>query len=534
MKKLSLMTCLPNLLCNLCMLFIFLLCNMLINAQITGEFSSIEWSERNRKSRTTAVRKVLGADDNTAYIVKTRVKYFVKDEILVESHDLNTMRVKKSAVLPLKYKNKKMQFEFIVFFNDRLWLFTSYNNSQRKKNYLMRQEIDTQSLQVIGDLIKVSEISSKSWINRGDFQAVISHKKSKLLIFNSPAYNKNAADEFSLTVFDENMEQLWTKNVTVPYKDKLFGFEKLVVDEEGNAYVQSIIYEGKAKKMRMGRPNYSYKIFSYTDLGTTANEYPVRLDNGRFITDLTFGINRKGNIICGGFYSDENAYTIRGTYFLTIDQQSKAIMSEGTKAFEADFLQAFFSERKAKSGKELANYYLDDIILRNDGGALLFAEQYYERVITNPVNTGVGPPQYQTSTRYYYTDIIVISINPDNSIDWATKVPKRHVSTDDGGYYSSYAKVVSNKKIYLVFNDYPKDIPNLNTNKLVFTLRNGFAALSVVAIAPDGSYEKERLMLNRDEGVTSRPRLSEQVNKNTLIMYGDGFRKYQIGKLTFD
>ena len=101
---------------------------------------------------------------------------------------------------------------------------------------------------------------------------------------------------------------------------------------------------------------------------------------------------------------------------------------------------------------------MDQLILRNDGGALLIAEQYfvqeeydrnqfYDPYYSNYYNRNYNDIDYV----YNYNDIIVVNIRPDGEIEWTARIPKRQVTTNDGGYYSSYAMSIVRSKIYFVF-----------------------------------------------------------------------------------
>lgn len=43
---------------------------------------------------------------------------------------------------------------------------------------------------------------------------------------------------------------------------------------------------------------------------------------------------------------------------------------------------------------------------------------------------------------YYYNSLLVANVNPDLSIEWLKVIPKKQISTNDYGYYSSYTSMV--------------------------------------------------------------------------------------------
>ena len=141
-------------------------------------------------------------------------------------------------------------------------------------------------------------------------------------------------------------------------------------------------------------------------------EYRVDL-GGKYITDLQFKKTPGGTIVCGGFYSDRQSNSILGSFFLSINVRTKKI-----KAKYKDFDQAFIKDgwsnrelrranRKEKRGEDaaLVSYYLDDIVLQDDDGALLIAEEYRTWRTTSTVTNGNGAQTIQTNYHYRYGDI---------------------------------------------------------------------------------------------------------------------------------
>ena len=125
---------------------------------------------------------------------------------------------------------------------------------------------------------------------------------------------------------------------------------------------------------------------------------------------MKIAINQVGDIICGGFYSDNGTSSINGSYFLKIDQNTTSITSKSFKEFGIDFITQNMTDKKQKEssknektkGKdvELYEYDLEDIVLRDDGGAILIGEQYFVREVTTTDFQG----NINISYHYYYNE----------------------------------------------------------------------------------------------------------------------------------
>jgi hypothetical protein len=211
---------------------------------------------------------------------------------------------------------------------------------------------------------------------------------------------------------------------------------------------------------------------------------------------MQFSFDNKGNIICGGFYSDKGTTTMKGAYFFTIDFTTKAIVKKSFKEFGVEFLTQNLTERekekvekKLEKGKEVEEYAykLDDLILREDGGLVLVGEQAYSVTTTHYSSSGMSYKE----TRYYYNDIVVVNISPEGEIEWGTKIPKRQMTTNDGGYFSSYLMVVLKDKLYFIFNDCPKNLNVQKEGKYCFFNAFNESVAVLVELDGAGNYSKE-------------------------------------------
>jgi hypothetical protein len=236
-------------------------------------------------------------------------------------------------------------------------------------------------------------------------------------------------------------------------------------------------------------------------------------------------------------------FSIKGSYFLTIDNESKQIKTKSFKEFGLDFITQDMTERQQKKTKkraekgkdvELYEYDLDNIILKDDGGAVLVGEQFY--VHQSTIRSVGANGQVSTRTTYYYNyhDIIVINISPAGEIEWAHKIPKRQTTTDDGGYYSSYALAIVGDKLQFVFNDNARNIydKSLKEGKVYsFSYKNLAVALNTVD--SNGKQERTSLINTPKKEEIVRPKVSVQVSKNEMILFAKRKKKYQFIKITF-
>ncbi len=503
----------------------------------------LEWGKQVRNTTNAQITTIVTQDASGFYAVKTKrgnqPTVDGPQKVWIEHYN-NKMNLTKSKEIDLKWKNKKRQYENILKIGGELYLFTSFNNQAKKKNFLFAQKMSKIRLQPEKKLTYIAEIDTKNKYREGSFHFHICRDSSKLLIYNQLPDQKNKPERFTIRVFDKQLNPLWDKNITLPYDDDLFTVEDYRIDNNGNVYFLGILYGGLAQKR--GMPNYQYIVLAYTKDGGEVNKYNVKLKD-KFITDMTFRIADDGHLVCSGFYSEKGTYSIKGTYFFRVDPFTKEIYNENLKELDFEFRAEYVSDRKkermAKAEKrgdhrksaELYQFALDDLVLRNDGGALLVAEQFY-------IEEWQDYDYFYNSTRityiYHYNDIIIVNINPDGEIEWASRIPKWQETRNDGGWYSSYAMSIVRDKIYFVYNDNAKNFdPNRRDNRRRYNFNGRHSAITISEVGQDGSVQTTPLFQNNDANVLTRPKICKQIGRKKMAVYGENGRTYRFGLLTF-
>ncbi len=492
--------------------------------QTTAPKPQVMLSEQIGSSKKETLEDIVGYDRSGYYVLK----YYKGKQVLARFSKQLTLE--RSAGLDLGKGSEKREYERIVQIREKLYLFTSKNESKTKHNVLYAQELDKTTLQPAPQLLRITHMEYDKRRNDGGFQFRLSADSSALLVHYNLPYDKGSPEKFGFLVYEPGLKLRWQKQMTLPYPDELFAVSSIKLDNQGGVYLMGKLYQGKVKEKRRGLPNFEYRLLSCTASGNATKEYNIRLRD-KFITDVQFAVKDKNQIICSGFYSEQGVYSIKGAFFMTLDAGSKAVKSQHLQEFDADFLSEFMSETKARKGKELYEYDLDDLVMREDGGVVLVAEQYYHYVHT--YYSGTGANRFMNTVHYYnYHDIIAVNINPDGKIAWARKIPKHQTSVNDGGFFSSYTLSVIGSKLYFLFNDSPRNLDNSPGDRTVnFSGRNS-SVVVLVQLDKNGNLEKMPLFTAKDSDVITRPKVCEQVSSNEVILYGQKKSTHKFARLT--
>ncbi|HXA01475.1 MAG TPA: hypothetical protein VNW99_05765 [Cytophagaceae bacterium] len=514
-------------------LFCISLCEAQFNVQVT-------MGEEYKAPRRSTLSGVIGHDETGIYTLSVRGLF--SNVLTIEHFDKQLKRTKFQEIELIKDK-KERNFEFIIHSSGKLYLFSSFYDQKLKKTTLFSQTVSKETLALNNDLKNVAEITSESRHNSGGFNYRISKDKSKIMIFYNLPYEKTEPEKFGFHVYDVDLNELWTKSISLPYSDGLFTISTYKVSDKGNVFLLGKIYEEKSKDVRFGKVNFKYTILSYSNSENTVKEYGVSLGE-KFLTDMQIAITPNEDIVCAGFYSDKGMHSIKGTYFLRVDGATKEIVSKSTKEFGLNFItlemtekQAAKTKRRAEKGKdtELYEYDLDNLILRDDGGAVLVGEQYYVRVTTSTYTTANGGMSTVTTYHYYYNDVIVINIDPSGNIQWAVKVAKDQHTINDGGFFSSYALHVNKDNIYIIFNDNPKNMSaNLAPGKRYNFVPYKESEVVIAQIDHHGNITKKSLFSSLKKDIITRPKVCKQISEKEMVIFGQKKTTQRFSMLVFE
>ncbi len=504
-----------------------------ISLSAMAQSPDVQWGENLRLKGKAIITDIIGEDETGFFVLKATGGYFSSGKMWLERYASKDMSLQFSEELKFPViDGRTANFEELLYVNGQLILFTSLYNKEAGENRAYAQLVSNKG--ELGPHKEIDLIKAEKKKNNGTFNFTISDDQKSILVSHNDPFAKQKNETFSYKLYDTQLNLSWAKNFKLPYKDISVKISEHVIDQQGNIYMLAKLYEDREKKDKKLKdvPSYHYVIIAYYPAENKLKEFDISLGN-KWITSVTFDITHDGDLAIGGFYSNNLRYSIVGTFFLTIDQTSKAIKSKGLKAFDKQFLMEFMNERKVDRGNELEQFYFDHFILKEDGGAVFVAEQYYTYT-TSYVDPRTGAVTY--TYHYFYDDLIAVSINPDGSIAWARKIPKRQHTSNDGGYFSSYALAVTNEYVHIVFNDNPYNQETYkNGNGKLRSMSNPKKSMALLAsLDHDGNIKRKPLFKAQDIEIILRPQIYYQPSGSEVTVFGQKGRNYKFGRIKLD
>ena len=330
-----------------------------------------------------------------------------------------------------------------------------------------------------------------------NFQYDVSADRSKTLLF---ASRKN--DLFYTYVIDnDELRVLWRKESKLVGYNVRTDFRGVVVSNLGEV---NVLFE--VDNSRFDRENH-HMILLGLDASEGLFENRFTFDN-KITVDLEMAYddtNRR--IVLAGLVSEESEFDASGYFYLS---RPIATLEENILIEDHDFDLSFLGElygKKLSKKKRLNDFVTRDIVLRQDGGFLLFTEmnkEYYRRSAFNGsarINAGFNN-MGRGWVDIYNEDIIVFSFHPDGTEHWKKILYKKQFSQDDGGVFSSYFLFKTPSRIRLIYND---EIKRNNT-------------VSEYVLDPLGNFERNSLLSTEYQNLKLRFKDAIQIASNVLIV----------------
>lgn len=509
-----------------------------------GYTQEIEWGENvDSKKR---VSQIIGEDGDEFFVLayKGKTWYF-------EKYKGNDAKLAFSKPIDIPQVNDiKTKFGGIYRMETSMIMLTyQYDKSKREFN-LFGYTLSNDG-KVNKDRTTILNVPVEKKGRMGDFKLDISRDRSKMLIVHIADHKKGEKyTQANIRILTPELVVLKEIQEKYPMKEDKDRFEMsdIIIDNDGSTYMGI----ARVRREKGEFVTDEINIYSYIpNNGFELTLIPVDL-NGKVASSIMFEIDRKGNLVGGGFYGERVrsllSYTgLKGSYFLKVDRVNEEIEYANIEPFSKDLTAQILSERKANKGKLVSNYFVPrNIVMRDDGGAIMAAE-YSLRVIEE-TRTG-------TIVRTYHGPIIIVSISPEGVQEWARAIPKNQFwaqqqmllgglfagipifisvpSAKDQSIYHSFLLGVSEKGINLVYIDHKSNI-ELEHYKDTKRLNGWLKSVPVsVTITPDGKVTKKVLAERDRTEVVLRPKISYQGDYKNVIIYGNKRKQDKFGRITF-
>lgn len=499
---------------------------------------SIDWGPVHKIGGRDYVEGIIKSDSLGFFVLRSRYNALNDRFTFLDYYSMETMNRSFSSALVNPESNKEANIPFRLYFEDlyrvgskSVLFMTSYNHEKdRHSAYAQVLNINGKPE---GPVFELAKIKAERKSNRGKFHFTTSPNRQYVLVYNNEPFDQYNDEKFGFTVVDTSFQPVWSNEYSLPYKTQNFIPEDYRIDNLGNAYMLSKVFftkEQEREKMLKGS-NYYYTIlrFQPEDEKNQFQEYIIRLKD-KHVVNASMRVSPNNDLVVAGYYADDkNLNKVTGLYYFTYPMGATAPSRISMHSLPEGFISDFQTDVPSRFGEDGEPQLINtQFVFLEDGSQLLVTEH---TLVTETCFTDFRTALTTCNYNYYFNDIFVIKIGADETVKWKIKIPKRQVTRNDGGIYSSFSLGVMDGRIVILYNDHPKNLELKNDRGLFFMNDPQKATVVLIEIDAQGQVKKLPLFSNHKRKTWFRPHIVHQPNPKTMLICTSRLRQMAFAKI---
>ncbi|MCB0502519.1 MAG: hypothetical protein KDD32_07535 [Bacteroidetes bacterium] len=324
--------------------------------------------------------------------------------------------------------------------------------------------------------------------------------------------------EVHYTLMDKQLKVLKSADIYTDDKTNLT-LESVKVNNHGDL----LVVVGHLNRRSSDDEDFSFKSFTVNYISGDNYETSISsiTDENYLYKDLVTNWDEENRtaILVGTYQKIKEREDI-GVFYTAIKSAGQTIDYNKIAFKEEDFAGTNSPYRKWMDNAEIQ--IPKRIIPRSDGGFIYILEAEYHnfQVITTAPNSNTYSyyPEYGNyyDENFYY-DLMVVSVNPDGTIDWRSNMPKSQETENDLGRYSSFLYHGANNVSKLLFVD---DIYG-NGNLTEFNFN------------PNGVWNKQVILNSYRDDLLLVAKKGIQVSGNEVVIPSEKKNRLRLVKITY-
>jgi hypothetical protein len=410
-----------------------------------------------------------------------------------------------------KMPERLINADFITY-ADYAWMIYQYQ--KKSVIYCMAVKLDTEG-KTVGEPVQMDTTHINFWASNRVYNAIFSEDKQKIGVFKLNTKNEKLHVVTS-SVFDKDLNLLSRHRFGMNMPGRYDYLTEFVIDNTGDI---AFLRVGSSSQ----NDNITKLQLILKPLMTEGvSEHDIDLKN-IYLDDLRVKVDNANNrVLVTSLYTKARRGNVDGIFSYIWDRKSSA----GSINIGTMFSDELRTDAKGNNGTKTAfnDFFLRNIIMRNDGGYIVTAESIYtttrggnsfnrwDYFAGSPfagefVPVGVNPYSYPwwrsrnlQSTRYYADNVLVLSFNNKAELEWSNLVRKSQYD-DNSDNYLGYNMINTGSELHFLFNLDEK--------------RN--LMLTDQIVEPEGQLTRRPTLKNLDKGYDFMPRFGKQISAKTII-----------------
>jgi len=478
---------------------------------------TIQYSDLNKQDNTNIFFEILGKSNNNLLIYKN-----ISREHFIAKYDDNMRLIE---TLPLDFlPPKTFNVDFIKFPKQLVGIYQyQKNNIVYCMGFSIRTDSFTISTPTILDTSNIGYFDDNKI-----YTTCNSEDKNQILI-----YKRHFKNDIFTIVAKRYNAQLAIQDsfrLALPHQNKKEAFGDLFTDNQGR-----VVFTKESRKHADDDINKLTFYIKYPHSDSIL-QFDIPLGNHFIKSPVVKADNLNNRFVLAGFCLSDEKGKVDKMYSATFMSDSTMMILPQFHDLPPAVITNF--NKAHQSDDQLDNLTPQSLILKKNGGFILIAEDYYTE--TNYGNDRWGRNNYNdfswlsstdyyiyqpfrsyqnyryANKRYYYNDIIILSVDSAMQFSWNAVIPKTQYDVENDNYLS-YANLNTGGSLHFLFieKDRQKDI------------------VSNHGLNADGTIKRYPTLRSNEKNVEFMPKLGKQVASNTMIMPFTYLNKLGFAKIDF-
>ncbi len=410
--------------------------------------------------------------------------------------------------------NKAINVDYVAYPD---FFYLIYQHQKKGVLYCMAAKIDANGKK-IGEPIQIDTTQIGIVGDNKIYTTIYSEDKKKIMIFK--IQRKDDEAHFATLLFDNQLKLLHKGRLQLDYDERKDAFSDFLLDNEG-----SLVFTASSKNnprenlsslslLTKAQGEDTFAVQQINLNNTYIDEVKIKIDN----------VNRR-YIVSSLFYGEKDA-NIKGIFFHIWDAKTSIAYANVFTEFNDELRSLARSTGSAKAA--FNDFYIRNILLKKDGSYVMLVEDHstqssgannfnrydylYGSPFSSPYNYSYYSPGYygfyrpfssfnNDGVRYYYDNVLVLSVGKNGITDWTNIIHKQQYS-DDNDNYLSFNTFSSGGVVHFLYNDISKRDKLLSDN----------------IISADGSSRRSPTFRTYERGYEFMPRFAKQISARQVII----------------
>ena len=405
----------------------------------------------------------------------------------------------------------------------RNFFYVFYQYQKRNTVYCMAAKIDADG-KLVGDVKELDTTQINIFMNNKLYSFLYSEDKQKIA-FVKINTREQTNNQVTTVLFNNDLTLLNKTVVNINMPDRNNFLTEFNIDNDGDlVFVRAV---GNSQKDNIS----DITLITKKSDSSQPEQHDV-LSGHMYLDDIRLKVdNTNKNYLIASFYSRNKRGNVDGLYASLFSKNKDSVLSTTYTPFNDELRSEAKSEGNAKYA--FNDFFLQNIVMRRDGGYVVAAESVYSTSRGNQYNRwdylnnygyggGLGSPYYYNpfnsygaygyypwyrsgsgfqNTRYFADNIAVLSFDSTATLSWSNVIHKSQFD-DNTDNFIGYTTMNTGNEVHFLYNETERKNILLSDQK----------------ITPAGKVERTPTLKNLDRGFEFMPRLGKQVAAKQMII----------------